>query len=318
MLQTKERRALTEKDAVSSPLVLVVDDDPAIRYLISLILKKKGCRVLQAADAASALAMCDPNDLDCALVDVGLPGPGMDGLGLLRAINDRLGERYMPVVLVTGRSLATDVATGLRLGATDYLRKPFETSELWARVESALKIKRLQDQLRERNLELARLSRTDPVTGIFNRRQLDEDLEGLCQAARRDWGVVAALVIDVDHFKSVNDRHGHQNGDHVLRAVAQRIQGAVRTADIVGRWGGDEFVVLLPRTDYPDAVVVAERLRAAVADQPIFLADAAAISLTVSIGVAAQTSPDPDELLGLADHCLYQAKSAGRGRVGGA
>jgi diguanylate cyclase (GGDEF)-like protein len=313
----KERRALQGVDAVSSPLVLVVDDDPGTRYLISLILERKGCRVRQAADAATALASFDPYELDLALVDVGLPGPGMDGLELLSAIKDRLGDRYVPVVLVTGRSLGSDVATGLGLGAADYLRKPFETSELWARVEAALKIKRLQDQLQERNDELARLSRTDPVTGISNRRQLDDDIVELCRAAGRHRGTVAAMVIDVDHFKAVNDRYGHQVGDRVLRIVAGRIRGALRATDIVGRWGGDEFVVLLPRTDLPGALTVAERLGAAVAEQTICLPDAAPISVTVSIGVAADESPDADDLLGRADLSLYQAKSAGRGRVAG-
>jgi diguanylate cyclase (GGDEF)-like protein len=333
------------------PLVLVVDDDEDIRFLITHVLERRGCRVLQAADASTALTMCDPNELDLALVDIGLPG--MDGLDLLRTINEHLVDQHVPVVLVTARALASDVATGLGLGASDYLRKPFETSELIARVEAALKIKRLQDQLREQNRELARLTMTDALTGAFNRRHLDEGIEAVCRAAQRYGDPVGVLMIDIDHFKQVNDRHGHQAGDQVLKAVAERLKGCLRVGDTVGRWGGDEFLVLLPRTDGPGALALAERLRAVVAGEAIAvnggsggvagggggggvgaggggagggggvaggggtaqLRSVDGLPVTISVGVASAHSPAPAELIASADRALYEAKAAGRGRV---
>lgn len=297
------------------PLVLVVDDDPNIRFLIVHVLERKGCRVLQAPDAATALALCDPNELDLALIDIELPG--MNGHDLLGAINDRLVDQYVPVVLVTARALASDVATGLGLGASDYLRKPFEVSELLARVDAALKIKRLQDQLRQKNHALSLLSTTDALTGAFNRRHLDDEIAVICRAAQRHGDPVAVLMIDIDHFKNVNDRHGHPAGDEVLKAVVRRLQAKLRTEDTLGRWGGEEFLVLLPRTGHQGALVLAERLRVAVADQPIPIGVGDPLPLTVSIGVASDHGPKAEVLIADADRALYEAKAAGRNRVAG-
>lgn len=299
----------------AQPLVLVVDDDPNIRFLIVRVLERRGCRVLQAPDASTALALCDPNELDLALVDIELPG--MDGFDLLRAINDRLVDRYVPVVLVTARALASDVATGLGLGASDYLRKPFEVSELLARVDSALKIKRLQDKLRRQNRELAHLSKTDALTGAFNRRHLDEEVAVICRTARRHGDSAAVLMIDVDHFKDVNDRRGHQAGDQVLKIIAGRLQARLRADDTLGRWGGEEFLVLLPRTDHLGAVTLAEHLRSAIADEPILTTGDPPLAVTISIGVASDQRPKPEDLVARADRSLYEAKAAGRNRVGG-
>jgi two-component system, cell cycle response regulator len=304
-----------ERREEAQPLVLVVDDDPDTRFLIGHVLERRGFRVLQAADALAALALCDPNELDVALIDIGLPG--MDGLDLLRAINDHLVDQHVPVLLVTGRALASDVATGLGLGASDYLRKPFETSELVARVEAALKTKRLQDQLRQQNRELERLTRTDTLTGAFNRFHLDHVIASACQSARRHGEPLAVLMIDVDHFKQVNDQQGHQTGDRVLQTVAERLQRCLRADDIVGRWGGDEFLVVVWRTDHPGAVALGERLRAAIGDQPVAVGDGVALAVTISVGVASDRAPNPAELIARADRALFEAKAAGRGRVVG-
>lgn len=311
-----ERPDGNEHREEARPVVLVVDDDPDVRCLMVHVLEPRGFRVLQAADALTALTLCDPNELDVALIDIGLPG--MDGLDLLRAINDHLVDRHVPVLLVTGRALASDVATGLGLGASDYLRKPFDTSELVARVEAVLKVKRLQDQLRQQNRELERLTRTDTLTGAFNRRHLDDGIATACEMARRHAEPVAVLMIDIDHFKQVNDRHGHQTGDRVLQVVAERLQGCLRAGDILGRWGGDEFLVLLSRTDHLGAMALGERLRSVVSDHAIAVGDGVALAVTLSVGVASDRGPYPAELIGRADRALYEAKAAGRGRVVGA
>lgn len=292
------------------PLVLVVDDDNDIRYLITQVLQRHGCRVHQAVDADAALAFCESDPVDLAVVDIELPG--MDGLELLRAMHDRFSDKHIPVVLVTARALASDVATGLGLGASDYLRKPFETTELLARIDAALKIKRLQDQLRRQNTELDRLTRSDSLTGVYNRRHLDDQLDSHWRDGRRHGHPLAVLMIDVDHFKQVNDRHGHPYGDHVLQVVARRLQHGLRAGDVLGRWGGEEFLVIAPRTGRSGAVRLAERLRAAVAATP---ANRDGITITVSIGVTATAQTEPAALIDAADTALYRAKTTGRNRV---
>jgi two-component system, cell cycle response regulator len=313
---TSVAAVMVADDVGGAPLVLVVDDDTDIRILIAHVLERRGCRVLHAAEAATALELCDSHDLDLVLVDVGLPG--MDGLDLLRAIKERLVDPDVPVVLVTARRLASDVATGLGLGATDYLRKPFEIPELLARVEAALKNKQRQDRLRQQNQELDRLTRTDVLTGAFNRRHLDDAIAAACRTAERYEDHIGILMIDIDHFKQVNDRYGHQCGDQVLEAVAERLQGELRAGDTLVRWGGDEFLVLLPRTNDVGAVAVAERLRARVGDEAFPVAGGAILTLTVSVGVASAMSPEPSELVAGADRALYVAKASGRNRVAGA
>jgi len=165
------------------------------------------------------------------------------------------------------------------------------------------------------NLELGLLSRTDPLTGAFNRRHLDDSLAAVCRAAQRHDEPVAVLMIDIDNFKQVNDRHGHGTGDDVLRIVTRRLEDALRGEDTLGRWGGEEFLVVMPRTDQAGAVIVAERLRSCVADEGVTAGDGDALPITVSIGVSSATRSTPDLLIAGADRALYAAKAAGRNRV---
>jgi diguanylate cyclase (GGDEF)-like protein len=165
------------------------------------------------------------------------------------------------------------------------------------------------------NLELEYISRTDPVTGLYNRRHLDEHFGLASSAARRHHQPLSILVIDIDHFKIVNDTYGHDTGDVVLRAVAERMQGHFRAEDILGRWGGEEFLAVLPMTDLPGAAIAGDRLRAAVAASPVMSPTGTPINVTVSIGCASDVEPDPAELLQRADAALYRAKDAGRNCV---
>jgi len=165
------------------------------------------------------------------------------------------------------------------------------------------------------NAELGRLSTTDPLTGAFNRRHLDETLTAVCSSARRHGDFVAVLVIDIDHFKKVNDDHGHRIGDDALKVVTRRLRSALRADDTLGRWGGEEFLVVLPRTDRAGALMLAERLRSSVADEPVPVGAGEAVWITISVGVAASASPLPDRLIEAADRELYAAKTAGRNRV---
>jgi two-component system cell cycle response regulator len=293
--------------------VLLVEDSAAIRALVRRMLVAGGHTVVEAARGADALALCRERQPDVVLLDVEMPE--MSGWDVLAAMKADPATSDVPVVFLTGRSDTADMVDGLRLGAHDYLRKPCEPTELLARVQAAARVKRLQDELRQRNQELDLLSRTDALTGLRNRRHVEEYLERLVSLARRHAEPMAVLVVDIDRFKSVNDRHGHEAGDAVLREVAGRMVGSVRLEDMVGRWGGEEFLVVLPNTAAEGAAELAERLRQVVADQPCRLPDGGALPVTISIGCAASLMDDAATLVRAADAALYQAKESGRNRV---
>jgi diguanylate cyclase (GGDEF)-like protein len=246
------------------------------------------------------------------LLDIEMPG--LDGYGVLAALKSEPQLKDIPVVFLTSRAGMEDVVAGLRGGAHDYLKKPFETVELLARVGSAASVKRLQDELRERNAELNRLSRADALTGLFNRRHLDESLDREYADARRYVQPLCVLLFDLDHFKLVNDTHGHPAGDAVLRSFADRLVGQLRAGDTAGRWGGEEFLVILPRTDLDGGLEVAERIRAATAAEPVVV-EGSTIAVTVSGGCALGPGNSVQALVDLADNCMYQAKVAGRDRI---
>jgi two-component system, cell cycle response regulator len=272
-----------------------------------------GHTVVEAAGGADALAVCREQQPDVVLLDVEMPE--MSGWDVLAAMKADPDLRDVPVVFLTGRSDTTDMVDGLRLGAHDYLRKPCEPTELLARVQAAARVKRLQDELRQRNEDLDRISRTDALTGLRNRRHVEEYLAKLTSLARRNGEPIAVLVIDIDHFKSVNDTHGHDAGDAVLREVASRMLDSVRLEDMVGRWGGEEFLVVLPNTADQGAAELAERLRQVVADTPCRLADGDAVQVTISVGCAASLIDDTGRLVRSADTAMYEAKQTGRNRV---
>ena len=294
-------------------VVLLVEDSAVIRALVRRMLVAGGHVVVEAAGGAAALTVCREQQPDVVLLDVEMPE--MSGWDVLAAMKADPHLRDVPVVFLTGRSDTTDMVDGLRLGAHDYLRKPCEPAELLARVQAAARVKRLQDELRQRNEDLDRISRTDALTGLRNRRHVEEYLAKLTSLARRNLEPIAVLVIDIDHFKSVNDEHGHEAGDAVLREVAGRMQDSVRLEDMVGRWGGEEFLVVLPNTTDQGAAELAERLRQVVADTPCRLADGDAVQVTISVGCAASLIDDAGILVRSADAAMYQAKQTGRNRV---
>jgi diguanylate cyclase (GGDEF)-like protein len=295
-----------------SPCILLADDSATVRALARMELETAGFRVLEASDGEQALALAREHRPDVVLLDVEMPV--MDGYACVQALKGDPATAGIPVVFLTGRAGAEDLARALKLGGHDYLRKPPESTELLARVNAALRVKQLQDELLARSAELDRMSRTDFLTGLHNRRHLEESLRRSSAAARRHSFPVAVLLIDVDHFKSVNDSFGHATGDQVLVEVARRLSATLRAEDVVGRWGGEEFLVLLPHTTAAAAGVLAERLRRVVREAPV-ATESGEVAVTISIGGAAADAPGEHDLVGLADAQLYVAKDAGRDRT---
>ncbi|HEX2040445.1 MAG TPA: diguanylate cyclase, partial [Acidimicrobiales bacterium] len=267
------------------PLVLVAEDSLVVRAVLRRQLEAHGYDVCEADDGAAALESCRSRRPQVILLDVEMPR--LDGHQVLTQLKSDPALADTPVVFLTGRTRTEDVVEALRHGAHDYLRKPFDHAELIARVSAAARVKALQDELRRRNEELDRLARHDTLTGLHNRRHLEEHLHGMVVGSMRRKQAVGVLLIDVDHFKQINDTYGHSVGDEVLTAVAARLEAGLRADDVAGRWGGEEFLVLLPQTELDGAMAVAERMRASVADDPVAVSDGTSVEVTVSIGCTA-------------------------------
>jgi two-component system cell cycle response regulator len=290
-----DRRAL--------PLVLVADDRPSVRAVFRSGLEAAGYGVVEASNGREAVDQAVRNDLSVILLDVAVPV--LDGHQTLAALKADAVTRDVPVVFLSDRGAGDDLVQALHEGAHDYLRTPPEPAELLARVGAATRVKQLQDELRTRAVQLEHVSRTDHLTGLANRRHVEEQLRCVLAAALRHGQPAAVLVIDVDHFKAVNDERGHAAGDQVLAQIAATLRAALRTEDIIGRWGGEEFIVVAAHTGGAAAAVLAERLRAAVEQ---------ATAVTVSVGGACTTDVGL-RIVDVADANLFKAKAAGRNTV---
>jgi len=297
--------------------LLIVDDSPGLRQEVRRLVDRLAvfatCHEAEnGIDGYKKVLSCLPDLILCDLVM-----PSVDGFKFLTLVRSRPEARDIPVILLTGQ---TDVETkirGLELGASDYVTKPFDGGELLARIKVQLKIKALQDALRTSNEQLQELSSIDPLTKLFNRRYFMRALEAEFDRTDRHGNPLAFVMMDIDHFKRLNDAHGHQAGDEVLRALADRIRREARTSDVPGRYGGEEFCVILPQTPLEGGAEFARRLRVAVESEPI-LVHGKVLRVTASLGVAACPGPrveTTDDLIRLADEALYEAKAAGRNRV---
>ena len=296
----------------SPPLVLVAESSEEIRAELVRGLAERGYRVAEAGEGAAALALVEREPPDVVLLDHELPGE--DGMVVLERLREPDELKAVPVIMLTRSTDPELLVEALRRGAHDYLRKPFDPAELDARVMAAVRVKRLHDALLEANRRLARQALSDDLTGLANRRHGGRQLEREIALCVRHGRLLALVRVDVDHFKAINDSHGHQAGDEVLVEVSRRLAEAVRGGDELARWGGDEFVVLLPDTDKAGALRAAERLRASVAAVPIPVAGGE-LPITVSVGWAHWAGDTPDDLLARADRALYRAKDAGRDTV---
>lgn len=292
--------------------VLVATDDPDLRRQIVRPLLDHGFEVVEATDADQAVSLAREFDIDVAVVDVNPPRPG--GPEVLQRWREDGPARYVPLVLLTPRTAVDNVGVSIHLGAHDYLLPPVEPVDVLARIHSALAAKRRHEEVGRRVTELLQLVLTDPLTGLYNRRHMETELAALASAARRQKTPLGVLLIDVDRFKRINDRHGHDAGDAALRTVAHRLRSVVRAEDVVGRWGGDEFVVLLPSTDRDAALVLGQRLCHQMARSTN--GESGAVPLvTVSVGCSAAHDPVESDLITSADAALRRSKAGGRNRA---
>ena len=309
-------------DVRPAPRILIVDDHPDNVEILRAHLQASGYRTMTATDGEEALQLVAECPPDLILLDVMMPR--MDGNEVARRIKADRSLPFIPIIMQTALESVESKVEGLGAGADDYITKPINYVELEARVRSMLRIKALQDEVQQRERDLARANSelhqmvvTDGLTGLFNRRHLEERLREMFEHSARLHEPLSCVMVDLDHFKAINDRYGHQVGDAVLKQLAMLLRRVAREMDRVGRYGGEEFMVILPGTVLDAGVTFAERARQEVADH-VFTFDGGTLRATMSCGVAAWPHPriaERQELVKAADDALYVAKALGRNRV---
>ena len=295
--------------------ILVVDDTKLIREMVSAIIRHQGYTPITASGATEALAVLQENTVDLILMDIEMPE--MDGFELTRLIRQLL-KQWVPIIFLTASTDDAHLIQGIDAGGDDYLTKPVNATVLSAKIRAMARIAQMTADLDEVNLKLLRLTQLDPLTEVVNRRGLDESLERAWRIHLRENTELAAIFLDIDHFKTYNDNYGHQQGDRCLKQFAQILSEQLqRPADLLARYGGEEFVILLPNTDLKGAMTVAELIHSALENTPIaHQYSPTADRVTASIGISSSKSgaKSSEELLQQADSAVYLAKEQGRNR----
>jgi diguanylate cyclase (GGDEF)-like protein len=290
--------------------ILVVDDTPANLRLLTKMLSDRGYHVHVARSGQHALQSVREHPPTLILLDILMPG--MDGLEVCRQLKSLPVSRDIPIVFLTAVDSMGAKSRAFDQGGVDYITKPFELFEVLARVDTHVRMRRLQLLLQAQNRELQRLATSDPLTGLMNRRSFQEHARLRLEESER-YGIPCCLgICDIDRFKPINDRYGHDVGDRVLRGIAQRLAERIRGADLIARWGGEEFTLLLPSTPVGAGEILIDQLRKLIGDSPF-----PPVGLvTASFGLTEFTAGDDlDSLLKRADRALYAAKRSGRHRV---
>ncbi len=301
--------------------ILFVEDSRTQGEIIKGLLEKEGYEVIWVEDGKSAIKIAKSQPLDIMLLDLILPD--MNGNEVCRWLKLDQSTKGIPIIMLSVKGSISDKVIGLEAGADDYITKPFDEIELNARIYACLRTKALQDELREKNRQLEKLLEkvetlavTDPLTELFNRRRFETVLEKEFKRTVRYRSPLTCLMIDIDYFKKINDKYGHQVGDSVLHEIAQIINKTFREVDIAARWGGEEFIVLLPQTNRKAALQSASRILEAISTHKFpRIPDK---KITVSIGIASVPDPSIDtgeKLINASDFAMYEAKKKGRNRV---
>ncbi|HKQ71411.1 MAG TPA: diguanylate cyclase [Polyangiaceae bacterium] len=294
----------------------MADDDRLTRELLATILRTHGYIVETCEDGQEAVERVSRGGITLALLDIMMPR--LSGLEACRLLKGMTNESFLPVVLVTVKTDSASRVEGLKIGADDYVCKPFEEKELVARVEAMLRIKRLHDHVASARQKLEKMSVHDELTGLYNYRYLHTRLTEEFKRAERYHDPLACAFVDIDALKSHNDAGSHQLGDHIIRSVAEVTRKCLRDVDVVARYGGEEFLVVLPSTHFGGAVTVAERIWRDVTDKRFTIDGVTFHDVSVSIGVGLYPSRDvrtKDSLVRAADGALQQAKRDGGNRI---
>jgi two-component system, cell cycle response regulator len=312
-IESPEREAVA--DTGCSGRVLIVDDRPASYERVATMLAKEQSVEIEA-DPNEALFRAADGDYDLLIVSLGLES--FDALRLCSQLRSLDRTRNVPILAITEPDNSARMLRGLEIGVNDYLMRPIDKNELLARARSQVRKRRYAERLRD-NVQISiEMAITDALTGLFNRRYMENHLGTLVEQAGVRGKPLAVLALDIDHFKSINDTYGHDAGDDVLRDFALRIKRSIRGIDLACRCGGEEFIIVMPETDMAVATTVAERLRRRIATEPFAISEGTrTIPVTLSIGIATLRGRDdtPASLLKRADQALYRAKRDGRNRV---
>ncbi|HWP09417.1 MAG TPA: diguanylate cyclase [Polyangiaceae bacterium] len=295
--------------------ILMVEDSRVSLEVYAQRLEKRGYRVATAISAEEARAELEAGVPDLILLDVFMPK--VSGFEFLRELRGDPKTSRVPIILISALSDTQHIVEGLELGANDYVTKPIVMPILTARMEALLRSSELVRRLEVQTELLSKLAAFDDLTGVYNRRSMFHHLEAELSRCRRYGRSLGILMVDIDHFKRVNDEHGHLVGDQALRWVATTLQNELRSMDFLCRYGGEEFCAILPETNRPGVARAGERLRAAI-ERTLFKQDEVQLSLSISLGGAswaADESNDIPDLLARADAALLEAKRNGRNQV---
>jgi two-component system cell cycle response regulator len=312
-IESPEREAVAETGR--NGRILIVDDRKSSYERVVETLSKEHTVEVES-DPAEGLFHAAEGNYDLVIVSLGLKD--FDGLRLCSQVRSLERTRNVPILAVAEADNNARLVRGLEIGVNDYLIRPIDKNEMLARVRTQIKKKRYTERLRD-NVQLSiEMAITDALTGLFNRRYMESHLGTLVEQASGRGKPIAVMVLDIDFFKSINDGHGHDAGDDVLREFSLRIRKSIRNIDLACRYGGEEFVLVMPETDMAVASMVAERLRRRIANEPFAIQQGArSLDVTISIGIAALAAPTDTAamLLKRADEALYRAKRDGRNRV---
>ena len=296
--------------------ILVAEDNPVFQSMLKKMLSKWGYEVVLAENGQDAWSILQQDPIPhLAILDWMMPG--MDGVEVCRRIREAAQQRYIYVLLLTAKTEQKDLVEGMDAGADDYITKPFNAHELRVRLRAGRRILELQEQLLLAQDALREQATHDGLTGLWNRTSILEILQKEAARSHRENSPLAVLMADLDTFKQINDAHGHLAGDSVLRETARRLRAQIRAYDAIGRYGGEEFLIVLPGCDSSGALLQAERLRESIDREP-FDTPAGEIAVTCSFGLCWTSRADPSDtktLLRSADAALYSAKREGRNRV---
>ncbi len=297
------------------PTLLIVEDSASDAKLIRSLLNNLPCTILTAQSGEEALSICRNRKVDVMILDLMLPG--LDGYEVVKQIKEKAATQAIQIIVVTSLQDIDSKVKGFEFGVDDFLVKPIHFNEFLARVNSLLKKKAYHDKLMGSFEAAVQAAITDKLTGIYNSGYFQIYLKNELKRADRHRHSLSLLLLDIDDFKTVNDRYGHLAGDTVLQAIAALIGGSIRDIDLLARFGGDEFAIILPYTHQESAVAIAERIRRAVTQHAVTVNDQTSLNISLSIGVAeyAIGAETAQEMIQKADQALYAAKSDGKNKV---